>query len=76
MFPPSYFDLVYLDARHDCKSVDEDISLWLPKVKPGGFLAGHDYGGKWPGVKKAVDSWFDEDSVRVWEIDEIWMVEI
>lgn len=53
-------DFVYLDARHDYASVKEDISLWFPKVRPGGVLAGHDYlegkiGGTTFGVKPAVD---------------------
>jgi hypothetical protein len=76
MFPDGYFDMIYIDARHDCHSVDEDVGLWFPKVKVGGILGGHDYGGKWPGVKKAVDMWFDEEDLTVWERDEVWMVKV
>ena len=36
-------DFVYLDARHDYRSVQEDILAWAPKVRSGGILAGHDY---------------------------------
>ena len=36
-------DFVYLDARHDYRSVQDDILAWAPKVRPGGILAGHDY---------------------------------
>ena len=36
-------DLVYLDARHDYRSVVDDICAWFPLVTPGGLLAGHDY---------------------------------
>jgi predicted O-methyltransferase YrrM len=36
-------DLVYLDGAHDLASVRADIAAWRPKVKPGGWLAGHDY---------------------------------
>ena len=36
-------DFVYLDARHDYRSVVEDICSWFPLVTPGGILAGHDY---------------------------------
>jgi predicted O-methyltransferase YrrM len=48
--------LVFIDALHAEESVREDITAWLPKVKPGGLLSGHDY-GQWdcPGVKPAVD---------------------
>ena len=36
-----------------------DISAWLPKIKVGGVIAGHDYIGEWPGVKQAVNEAFD-----------------
>lgn len=49
-------DFVFIDAGHSYKEVKEDIEAWLPKVKYGGWLAGHDYNSvSFPGVKKAVD---------------------
>ncbi len=33
---------VFIDAAHDYDSVKRDVAAWLPKVKPGGILAGHD----------------------------------
>lgn len=36
-------DMAYVDASHDYASVKEDIENWLPKVKRGGFIAGHDW---------------------------------
>jgi predicted O-methyltransferase YrrM len=48
---------VFLDASNDYESVKEDISLWWPKIKIGGVLAGHDY--KFPGVNKAVHEFID-----------------
>ncbi len=33
----------FIDAAHDYDSVKNDILTWLPKVKVGGVLAGHDY---------------------------------
>jgi SAM-dependent methyltransferase len=36
-------DVVYIDGNHGYLDVLEDIAAWLPKVKPGGLLAGHDY---------------------------------
>ena len=50
-------DLVFIDASHNYESVKEDINLWLPKVKKGGILCGHDYGDirGCREVKKAVD---------------------
>lgn len=52
-------DFVFIDGSHEYEDVKEDIKAWLPKVKPGGILAGHDYyieGTDWfPGVKQAVN---------------------
>jgi len=32
----------FIDAAHDYASVRRDITAWLPKIKKGGMLAGHD----------------------------------
>lgn len=53
-FSPSSLDLVYIDGNHAYDYVIDDIQLWLPKVKKGGYLAGHDYGIR-DGVKPAVN---------------------
>lgn len=42
-FKDNYFDYIYVDARHDFKSVYKDMSIWWPKLKAGGIFAGHDY---------------------------------
>ncbi len=48
------FDIVFIDANHAYEYVKQDIRLWRPKVRSGGFLAGHDYLSK-RGVRRAVD---------------------
>lgn len=53
------FDAVFIDAGHEESEVREDIECWLPLVKDGGTLCGHDYYYDnliWDGVKKAVDN--------------------
>lgn len=41
-FEDGSLDAVYIDAEHDEESVKKDIQTWLPKVKKGGYLSGHD----------------------------------
>jgi hypothetical protein len=36
-------DFVYLDGDHSAGAVYQDISIWLPKLKSGGLLGGHDF---------------------------------
>jgi len=48
------FDMVFIDADHTYSSVRNDIFLWLPKVKKGGIIAGHDFSTQFSGVKRAV----------------------
>ena len=40
------FDLVFIDADHSYAATLQDIRAWLPKVKPGGTLCGHDCEGR------------------------------
>ena len=42
-YPDKSLDFVFIDGDHKYDAVCEDIRAWLPKVKPGGLLAGHDY---------------------------------
>jgi len=57
-------DFIFIDGSHEYKDVKMDIEKWLPKVKKGGILAGHDYyvgENDWfSGVKKAVNEKFDD----------------
>lgn len=36
-------DFVYIDAGHEFSEVAADLAAWVPKVKPGGIVAGHDF---------------------------------
>jgi len=66
----------FLDGDHSEKGCCEDIELWLPKVKPGGWIGGHDYGNKrLPGVKKAVDSHFKKSEIE-FDYENTWFVRI
>lgn len=34
---------VFIDGSHTHEQVEADIRAWMPKVMPGGWLAGHDF---------------------------------
>lgn len=54
-FEDQSYDLVYIDGDHSQEAVERDIELYLPKVKKGGWIGGHDFGA-WKGVTKAVNN--------------------
>jgi hypothetical protein len=52
----NFFDFVFIDGDHSYEQVKKDIQNYLPKIKSGGMLIGHDYGhADYMGVKQAVD---------------------
>lgn len=51
-FSDKSLDFVFIDADHEYESVKAYIAAWLPKVRLGGVLAGHDI--EMPAVKRAV----------------------
>lgn len=59
-----FFDLVYIDGDHRYERVVEDIRIWLPKIRPMGFIGGHDCDRGHPGVVQAVREIFGEDYNR------------
>ena len=64
---PKSLDFVFIDAAHDEMNVRRDVGTWKLKVKPGGWLIGHD--ASWPGVDPVVKdlgaSLYDDD---VWAV--------
>ena len=36
-------DLLYIDGDHQRPGIDQDIEIWTRHVRPGGYLAFHDY---------------------------------
>lgn len=78
-------DCVFIDALHHYEPMLEDIAAWLPKVKPDGLLAGHDwwddgteYGATMEGVKRALLDTFPREIIHVPEEcfmwDHVWLV--
>ena len=63
-FEDSYFDWIYIDGNHTYKFVRQDLELYYPKVKPGGYITGADYGDqkrRENEVRKAVDEFVSQN---------------
>ena len=71
---PGPIGFVFIDGDHSYEAVKADIAAWMPRIKPGGFLAGHDYGDAHPGVKRAVLEAFGESGASV--VGSCWKVEV
>ena len=52
----SSLDWVYLDADHSYAGCLADLIAWVPKVRYGGIVSGHDYNAPQYGVTKAVET--------------------
>jgi predicted O-methyltransferase YrrM len=53
-------DLLWLDGDHRTKAVKKDLRDWVPRVKEGGLVAGHDWTGGWQShVRQGVRDWRD-----------------
>jgi|SRR5271166_5156245 len=65
-FEENTFDLVFIDASHEYQSEKRDVVLSLHLLKPGGYLAAHDYDEDCNlEVRKALDSVFPEGPERI-----------
>lgn len=51
-------DVVFIDMQHTYEAVIEDLNHWYPKLKIGGYMAGHD--AYHPGVNRAIKEFFGD----------------
>lgn len=73
LFKDESLDFCFLDGNHVYENVKQDIELWTPKIRKGGLFVGHDWGGRYRGVKKAVTRAFRKEDLllpgdRVWGV--------
>jgi len=52
-FADKSIDFIFIDANHQYEFIKKDIEHWLPKMKDGGILAGHDT--QFEGVTRAIN---------------------
>lgn len=61
LFDDESLDFIFIDANHSFESVCEDIDSWLPKLKYGCMISGHDYDPNHQGVIDAVNLKFNNN---------------
>ena len=68
-FEDGSLDFVYIDANHTYESVMIDMITWLPKLRQGGIMAGHDY--SLFDVAEAVSGYvsFLDKELKIWRGD-------
>jgi predicted O-methyltransferase YrrM len=68
------FDFIYIDGNHQYEFVKQDILNYKNLIKPGGFIAGHDYSDNWLGVIDAINETLgDVDKIFV---DTSWIKQL
>ena len=60
-------DLVYVDGDHRYEAVLADLKGWLPKLRAGGVMAGHDW--SFPAVQKALFEVFNNKETMLFQGD-------
>lgn len=72
--PDGSLDAVYIDGNHSFKYVAEDICEWYKKVRPGGWICGHDYfygNPKKMHVRYVVDAYVEAHAIKnLWILGE------
>ncbi len=69
------YDLIYIDGNHGFDSVYNDIKHFKNKVKPYGYIAGHDYIKETSGVELAVKKHFPNHEIKLFS-DSSWLIKI
>jgi predicted O-methyltransferase YrrM len=72
-FQDNSCDVVYIDMQHTYEAVKEDLNAWYPKVKAGGYIAGHD--AHHPGVSRAIKEFFGNQYQVIGQCNCCWIVQ-
>lgn len=73
LFPDYHFFAVFIDGDHSYEGVTRDLKAWLLKVKPGGYLCGHDFSTAHPGVIAALADFFGPANPNMEYDGSVWI---
>ena len=73
-FRDESIDFIYIDGNHQYEFIKQDLIDYVPKIKKGGIISGHDYGGASHtiGTKKAIDEFFGRPPKKIYA-DHSWI---
>ena len=71
-FEDQSIDLLFIDANHEEEFVTTDIKTFLPKMKKGSTISGHDWG--FPSVQAALKSCFPNSDIKLQQGTSIWEI--
>lgn len=74
LFEDRSVDLVFIDANHEFEFVRNDIAAFMPKMKAGGVISGHDWCME--SVRLAVREAFGTERVCTVAGTSVWSVKI
>ena len=49
-------DMIFEDSVHTNPVLHQNLSFWVPRVREGGIICGHDYSAEFPDVRSEVDA--------------------
>ena len=74
--PDKSIDMVYIDGFHYFEAIDNDLNVWSKKVKPEGFICGHDYSPRFKAVMQVIDDFVKTQYVikhiQRWQLYYVW----
>jgi hypothetical protein len=61
LFKDGSLDFIFIDSDHSYEGCMTDVKVWLPKIKKGGTMFGHDFGNNHGEVERVVREIFGRD---------------
>jgi hypothetical protein len=67
-----HVDFFFEDATHLNPVLRDNFDFWLPKIRQGGMIAGHDYAAQWAEVVREVDQLRDRLGTELHVQGTVW----